>query len=174
MLFILPELVARIRKMGAVKIYAQNCLQAPAEWNQPAIEALSKMTLGCKQREKTEWSPAMDLCKDWQGSRTYAAPYTLEGALRKNKELILEIWKSQVLQVCFFGHLKIRCWRPTPISSVSFRQLLLHQAIRLRDLLVCILAAINNYSKSAGFLQLMSVKISAICIRTWKKCLHDS
>ena len=31
MLFILPELVARIRKMGAVKIYAQNCLQAPAE-----------------------------------------------------------------------------------------------------------------------------------------------
>ena len=52
------------------------------------------------------------------------------------------------------------------LSSVSFRQLLLPQAIRLRDLLVCILAAINNYSKSAGFLQLMSVKISAICIRT--------
>ena len=27
----------------------------------------------------------------------------------KNKELILEIWKSQVIQVCFFDHLKIRC-----------------------------------------------------------------
>ena len=46
-----------------------------------------------------------------------------------------------------------------PFHSDNF---LLPRNIRLRDLLVCILAAINNYSKSAGFLQLMSVKIGAI------------
>ena len=32
---------------GSVKIYAQNCLQAPAEWSQPAIEASSKAASKC-------------------------------------------------------------------------------------------------------------------------------
>ena len=107
-------------RLGTVKNYAQNCLQAPAEWSQPAIETSSKAASKCfmfmyfllPHWVPATWrscSPYCSLGKRRKGSRSgcpaFLSKFIVIGMIRERMQL-----RERNLNDYFLPRLRLFGW----------------------------------------------------------------